>query len=53
MRAIEATAGARVLGVVREDTDGASRFSNSGAVPPVKRRGLGRDLNSLAERLAG
>ena len=53
LRAIEATAGARVLGVVREDTDGASRFSNSGAVPPVKRRGLGRDLSSLADRLAG
>ena len=53
LRAIEATAGARVLGVVREDADCASRFSNSGAVPPVKRRGLGRDLSSLADRLAG
>ena len=42
LRAIEATAGARVLRVVREDTDGASRFGDSGAVPPVKRRGLGR-----------
>jgi pilus assembly protein CpaE len=53
LRAIEATAGARVLGVVGEDADGAGRFSNAGAVPPVKRRGLGRDLTSLAERLAG
>jgi pilus assembly protein CpaE len=52
LRAIEATAGARVLGVVREDTDGAGRFSNSGVLPAVKRRGLGRDLARLAERLA-
>jgi pilus assembly protein CpaE len=51
LRAIEATAGARVLGVVREDADGAGRFSNSGQVPAVRRRGLGRDVSALAERL--
>lgn len=51
LRAIEATAGARVLGVVREDGDAASRFANSGAVPVVRRRGLGRDLGELTARL--
>jgi pilus assembly protein CpaE len=52
LRAIEATAGAQVLGVVREDARGADRFSNSGILPAVRRRGLGRDLSVLVDRLA-
>ncbi len=52
LRAIEAAVGAQVLGVVRDDPGAATRFANHGELPRAgRRRGLGRDLANLAERV--
>ena len=53
LRAIEATAGARVLGVVREDAGGASRFSNSGAGAAGQAPRARPGSQQPADRLAG